>query len=62
MGEKEEGGATCTDSSKLHPCTDKDDARWLALLIRQGLKVIIAGIDARYGESRSSKDRRQQAA
>ncbi len=26
-----------------------DDLRWLALLIRQGLKVIVVGIEKRYG-------------
>lgn len=26
-----------------------DDLRWLALLIRQGLKVIVVGIERRYG-------------
>jgi hypothetical protein len=28
---------------------DDDGVRWLALLIRQGLKLIIAGIERRYG-------------
>lgn len=26
-----------------------DDVRWLAMLIRQGLKLIVAGIEKRYG-------------
>jgi len=26
-----------------------DDIRWLALLIRQGLKIIVVGIERRYG-------------
>lgn len=37
-----------------------DDVRWLALLIRQGLKVIVAGIDKRYGESRTERERRER--
>ena len=37
-----------------------DSVRWLALLIRQGLKVIVAGIDAKYGESRSERERRER--
>jgi hypothetical protein len=28
---------------------DDDRVRWLALLIRQGLKLIVAGIERRYG-------------
>jgi hypothetical protein len=28
---------------------DVDGVRWLALLIRQGLLLIVAGIEARYG-------------
>lgn len=46
------------------PCCQRQESevKWLALLLRQGLKVIVAGIDARYGESRSSKERREQAA
>lgn len=26
-----------------------DDIRWLALLVRQGLKIIVIGIERRYG-------------
>jgi len=37
----------------------QDDTRWLAMLLRQGLKLIIAGIDARYGESRADRERRE---
>lgn len=34
---------------------DDDGVRWLALLIRQGLKLVIAGIEKRYGLGGSSK-------
>lgn len=44
----------------------KDDVRWLAVLIRQGLKVIVVGIERRYGlreETQSEfKDRHKKAA
>lgn len=44
------------------PCQQRHDdhVRWLALLLRQGLKVIVAGIDERYGESRKERDRRER--
>ncbi len=29
--------------------TAADDVKWLAMLIRQGLKLIVAGIERRYG-------------
>lgn len=38
-----------------------DDLRWLALLIRQGLKIIVVGIEQRYGlrqETYREKDAR----
>ena len=28
---------------------EPDDVKWLALLIRQGLKLIVVGIERRYG-------------
>jgi hypothetical protein len=31
------------------PSVREDDVKWLALLIRQGLKLIVAGIERRYG-------------
>jgi hypothetical protein len=34
-----------------------DDVKWLALLIRQGLKIIVAGIEKRYGLEDWRKDR-----
>lgn len=37
----------------------EDDVRWLAHLIRRGLKVIIAGIDEVYGESERDRGRRR---
>jgi hypothetical protein len=33
-------------------CQDDDGLRWLALLIRQGLLLIVCGIEARYGLKR----------
>lgn len=45
---------------------EQDDTRWLALLIRQGLKLIVVGIEKRYGlgeEAReSAKLKREKAA
>lgn len=38
----------------------ENDVKWLALLLRQGLKIIVAGIDAKYGESRSERERRER--
>ena len=34
---------------KPTPLPKDDDVRWLALLIRQGLKLIVTGIERRYG-------------
>lgn len=34
-----------------------DDLRWLALLIRQGLKLIVAGIERRYGIGEHKQER-----
>ncbi len=34
-----------------------DDVKWLALLLRQGLKLIVAGIEARYGIGGGKQDR-----
>lgn len=36
-----------------------DDLRWLALLIRQGLKVIVVGIEQRYGLRQETKRERE---
>lgn len=47
------------EQRKAEQDADRDDVRWLALLLRRGLKVIIAGIDERYGESRNEHDRRE---
>ena len=41
------------------PITPKDDdVKWLALLIRQGLKLIVVGIERRYGLCDDVKEKR----
>lgn len=42
----------------------EEDARWLAMLIRQGLKVIVVGIERRYGlrESTQAEQKARRAA
>jgi hypothetical protein len=42
------------------PITTKpdDDVKWLALLIRQGLKLIVVGIERRYGLCEDTKEKR----
>lgn len=52
MAQTANGEAAATDEAS--------DVKWLALLVRQGLKVIVAGIDAKYGESRSERERRER--
>lgn len=46
--------------------TKNDDIRWLALLVRQGLKIIVVGIERRYGlreaTQEEAKGQRGQAA
>ena len=41
-------------------CQKRDDeVKWFALLVRQGLKTIVVGIEKRYGlEHETQKDRR----
>lgn len=34
---------------ETRPKPKDDDIKWLALLIRQGLKLIVSGIEQRYG-------------
>lgn len=43
--------------ARLPQGTEHDDARWLALLIRQGLKLIVCGIEARYGLDKKQDQR-----
>lgn len=47
----------CACDQKCRDLEEQD--RWLALLIRQGLKVIVTGIEKRYGlEHETQRDRR----
>lgn len=48
------------DGKPISAAPKDDDVKWLALLIRQGLKVIVAGIEKRYGleDWRKECDRR----
>ena len=50
----------CSECQRQPRCEDDDGVRWLALTIRQGLKLIVAEIDRRYGESRSERERRER--
>lgn len=38
-----------------------DDLRWLALLVRQGLKVIVVGIEQRYGLRSSTVSEKKES-
>jgi hypothetical protein len=53
-----------TDEREARPAED-DGVRWLALLLRQGLKLIVAGIERRYGihtdTCQNSRNQRQLA-
>ncbi len=44
-----------------HPdcrCARDDEVKWLALLLRQGLKLVVVGIERRYGiEDKSGASR-----
>lgn len=41
------------------PITPKDDdIKWLALLLRQGLKLIVSGIERHYGLAEDGKEKR----
>ena len=46
------------------PQSKQDDVRWLAMLIRQGLKIIVVGIERRYGlrTSTQAEEKAQNAA
>lgn len=37
-----------------------DDLRWLALLIRQGLKLIVTGIETRYGLAEATQAQQRE--
>lgn len=50
----------CSECQRREIKPDDDGVRWLALLLRQGLKIIIAGIDGRYGESERDRKRRER--
>lgn len=43
------------------PCSSQhereDEVRWLALLVRQGLQLVVAGIEKRYGLEDHRKNR-----
>ena len=44
-------------------CERRDDElRWFVLLVRQGLKLIVAGIEARYGMNEPKQVRNDRAA
>lgn len=46
-----------------HCQRQRDDVKWLALLIRQGLKLIVSGIERRYGlRDQQDGPRRRRAA
>jgi len=50
---------TAIDAAAPEPDAPQQDdgVRWLALLIRQGLLLITAGIEARYGMKRGGRER-----
>lgn len=41
---------------------ERDDVRWLAMLVRQGLKLIVVGIERRYhlGDAKATSERDSQ--